>query len=93
MHGFAEDYSAVLGRRISYVPQDADAWIETYVNSVYASRNPHVASHIRSLVHLVAGGRYDVIDDQLERLLGRTPKDMRWALQQSPRIREAMQNA
>lgn len=90
MHAVAEDFGAVLSRPIKYVPQDADAWIETYVNSVYASRNPHVASHIRTLVHLVAGGRYDVVDDQLERLLGRTPKDMQWALKQSPRIREAL---
>jgi len=93
MHGVAEDYAAVLGRRISYVPQEADAWIETYVNSAYASRNPHVASHIRTLVHMVAGGRYDVVDDQLERLLGRAPKDIQWALKRSPRIREALQSA
>ncbi|WP_247971890.1 NAD(P)H-binding protein [Bradyrhizobium sp. 195] len=93
MHGVAEDYAAVLDRRISYVPQEADAWIETYVNSAYASRNPHVASHIRALVHLVAGGRYDIVDDQLERLLGRTPKDIQWALKRSMRIREALQNA
>ena len=32
MDGFAEDYGAALGRKIVYVPQELDAWIETYIN-------------------------------------------------------------
>jgi uncharacterized protein YbjT (DUF2867 family) len=61
MHGFAEDYGAALGRRVSYVPQDLDVWIETYINSALASRNPHIAEHLRTITRLVAGGRYDVV--------------------------------
>ena len=93
MHGFAEDYGAALGRRVSYVPQDLDVWIETYINSALASRNPHIAEHLRTITRLVAGGRYDVVNGELERLLGRAPKVVRWALEQSPRIRKALQTA
>ena len=35
-----------------------------------------------------AGGRYDVLSDQLETLLGRPPRTMRWALQNNARLRE-----
>ena len=93
MHGFAEDYGAALGQRVSYVPQDLDVWIETYINSALASRNPHIAEHLRTITRLVAGGRYDVVNGELERLLGRAPKVVRWALEQSPRIRKALQTA
>ena len=93
MDGFAEDYSAAVRRPISYVPQDLDAWIETYINSALATRNPHTAEHLRTITRLVAGGRYDVVNDQLERLLGRAPKSVRWALEQSPRIRKALETA
>ncbi|MEH2503373.1 NAD(P)H dehydrogenase (quinone) [Bradyrhizobium sp. AZCC 1578] len=93
MHGFAEDYGAALGRRISYVPQDLDAWIETYINSAIASRSPHIADHLGTITRLVAGGRYDVVNDELKSLLGRAPKVVRWALEQSPRIRKALEAA
>lgn len=93
MHGFAEDYGAALGRKISYVPQDMNAWIDTYINSALASRNPHIADHLKTITRLVAGGRYDVVNDELERLLGRAPKTVRWALEQNPRIRKALESA
>jgi uncharacterized protein YbjT (DUF2867 family) len=93
MHGFAEDYGAALGRKISYVPQDLDAWIETYINSALATRNPHTADHLKTITCLVAGGRYDVVNDELERLLGRAPKAVRWALERNPRIRKAVEVA
>ena len=93
MHGFAEDYGAALGRKISYVPQDLDAWIETYINSALASRNPHTADHLKTITRLVAGGRYDVVNNELEELLGRAPKNVRWALERHPRIRKAVEVA
>lgn len=93
MHGFAEDYGAALGRKILYVPQDMDAWIDTYINSALASRNPHIADHLKTITRLVAGGRYDVVNDELEGLLGRAPKTVRWALEQNPRIRKALESA
>ena len=93
MYGFAEDYGAALGRKISYVPQELDAWIETYISSALASHNPHIADHLKTITRLVAGGRYDVVNDELERLLGRAPKTVQWALERNPRIRKSMEAA
>jgi NAD(P)H dehydrogenase (quinone) len=93
MDGFAEDYSAALGRKIVYVPQEMDAWIETYINGALASRNPHIADHLKTITRLVAGGRYDVVNDELERLLGRAPKTVQWALERNPRIRKSVEAA
>lgn len=93
MNGFAEDYGAALGRQVSYVPQDLDAWIGTYIDRALASRNSHIADHLKAITRLVAGGRYDVVTDELERLLGRAPKTVRWALEHNPRIRKALEGA
>jgi NAD(P)H dehydrogenase (quinone) len=87
MHGFAEDYGAALGRQVSYIPEEVDAWNETFVDRALAE-NPHVAEHLKTLTRLVAGGRYDVVTDQLGNLLGRRPKTVRWALENNPRIRK-----
>ena len=70
-----------------------DAWIETYINGALASRNPHIADHLKTITRLVAGGRYDVVNDELERLLGRAPKTVQWALEQNPRVRKALEAA
>ena len=67
--------------------EELDAWNENYVDSALAG-NPHVAEHLKTLTRLVAGGRYDVVTDQLETLLGRRPKTVRWALENHPRIRK-----
>ncbi|NHU41831.1 NAD(P)H-binding protein [Rhodococcus sp. A14] len=87
MHGFAEDYAAVLRRQISYIPEEVDAWNETFVASAL-TEYPHVAEHLKTLTKLIAGGRYDVVTDQLETLLGRRPKTVRWALENNPRLQK-----
>jgi NAD(P)H dehydrogenase (quinone) len=90
MEGFSEDYAATLGRPISYVPQDLDAWIEAYINGPLAARVPHTSEHLRTITRLAAGGRYEGATGELERLLGRAPKTFKWALARSPRLREAL---
>jgi NAD(P)H dehydrogenase (quinone) len=87
MHGFAEDYAAVLGRNVSYIPEDLEAWNEKYVDGVLAG-NPHVAEHLKTLTRLIAGGRYDVVTNQLGTLLGRPSKTVRWALERNERIQK-----
>jgi NAD(P)H dehydrogenase (quinone) len=69
---------AALGRQVSYVPEEVDAWNENYVDSALAG-NPHVAEHLKTLTRLI---------DQLETLLGHRPKTVRWALENHPRIRK-----
>lgn len=86
--GFAEDYAAALGRPVTYVPEDVETWNENYIDSALGEL-PHTAEHLKTLTRLVAGGRYDVVTDQLETLLGRPPKTMRWALENNPRLQKA----
>jgi NAD(P)H dehydrogenase (quinone) len=90
MYGFANDYAAVLDRPVTYVPQDLDAWITRYIEQILGTRDPHVADHLKTITRLVAGGRYDVVTDQLEPVLGRPPKTVRWSLERYPRVRQAL---
>jgi NAD(P)H dehydrogenase (quinone) len=87
MHGFAEDFAAVLGRQVTYVPEEVETWNETYVDSALAEF-PHTAEHMKTLTRLMGGGGYRGATDQLETLLGRPPKTVRWALENHPRIRK-----
>lgn len=95
MYGFAEDYAAALGRQVVYIPEEVEAWSEAFVDETAlqeALGDPaaarHVAAHLRIQARLIAGGRYDVLSDQLETLLGRPPRTMRWSLQSNARLRE-----
>jgi uncharacterized protein YbjT (DUF2867 family) len=95
MYGFAEDYAAVLGRPVTYMPEEVEAWNEAFIDETVlqeALGDPaaarHVAAHLRIQTRLIAGGRYDVVTDQLETLLGRPPRTMRWALQNNTRLPE-----
>ncbi|MFI9408602.1 NmrA family NAD(P)-binding protein [Nocardia gamkensis] len=95
MYGFAEDYAAALGRQVTYIPEEVEAWNEAFIDETFLQESlgdpavaRHVAAHMRILTRLIAGGRYDVVTDQLETLLGRPPRTMRWALQNNARLRE-----
>ncbi len=48
MHEFAADYAAVLGRQVTYVPEDVETWNEQYVDSALAAY-PHIAEHLKDL--------------------------------------------
>jgi uncharacterized protein YbjT (DUF2867 family) len=87
MHGFAQDYAAALGRKVTYIPEDVETWNETYVDSALAAF-PHIAEHLKTLTRLMGGGGYRGVTDQLETLLGRPPKTVRWALENHPRIQK-----
>jgi NAD(P)H dehydrogenase (quinone) len=78
MHGVAEDFAAVLGRQVTYVPEEVETWNETYVDTAMAEY-PHIA---------IGGGGYGGVTDELETLLGRPPKTVRWALENHPRIQK-----
>lgn len=82
-------YSILVGHRVTYVPDDPEAWSKRLIDATVGDR-PHVAAHLRTLVLLVAGGFYNVVTVELEQLLGRAPKDPLWALAQHPRLAQAM---
>ncbi|WP_179382003.1 NmrA family NAD(P)-binding protein [Streptomyces sp. SA15] len=89
MHGFAEDFSAVLGRPVTYVPVEVETWNETYIDSAGPlAAFPHTIEHLKTLTRLMGGGGYRGVTDQLETLLGRPPKTVRWALENHPLIRK-----
>jgi len=71
MHEFAEDYSAELGRQVTYVPEDVESWNEQYMDTALVAY-PHIAEHLKDLTRLVAGGRYGAacVSEQLETLFG-----------------------
>lgn len=87
MHGFAQDYAAVLGREVVYVAEDVETWNQTYVDTALAAL-PHTAEHLKTLTRLMGGGGYRGGTDQLQSLLGRPPKTVRWALKHHPRIQK-----
>ncbi|MFI6576735.1 NAD(P)H-binding protein [Nocardiopsis sp. NPDC050513] len=87
MHGIAEDFGAVLGSEITYVPDDIETWNKTYVDTAM-SEYPHIAEHLKTLTRLIGAGGYTGFTDQLETLLGRPPKTVRWALENNPRIQK-----
>ncbi|MEY9992975.1 hypothetical protein ABIE67_005007 [Streptomyces sp. V4I8] len=87
MRGIAEDFAAVLGRPVTYVPEDIETWNETYVDTNMFAY-PHIAEHLKTLTRIIGRGGYGDITDELETLLGRPPKTVRWALENHPRIRK-----
>ncbi|MFK4089423.1 NAD(P)H-binding protein [Kribbella sp. NPDC020789] len=95
MYGFADDYAAVLGRQVTYIPEEVEAWNEVFLDETVLQESlgdpamaRHVAAHLKIQTRLIAGGRYDVLSDQLETLLGRPPRTLRWALQNNTNLRE-----
>ncbi|MEU6782024.1 NAD(P)H-binding protein [Nonomuraea angiospora] len=95
MYGFAEDYAAVLRRQVVYIPEEVETWNEAFLDETVLQETlgdpaaaRHVAAHLKIQTRLIASGRYDVLSDQLETLLGRPPRTMRWALQNNTRLRE-----
>jgi hypothetical protein len=88
MNGFAEDYGAVLDRRITCVPDDVDTWNKTYIDGSVLVAYLHTAEHLKALTRLIAGGHYGGVPDQMETLLGQPSKTMRWALENHPRIQK-----
>jgi uncharacterized protein YbjT (DUF2867 family) len=87
MHGVAEDFGAVLGRSVTYVPEDIETWNKTYIDPALG-QYPHTAEHLKTLTRIIGAGGYGSITHQLETLLGRPSKTVRWALQNHPRIQQ-----
>ncbi|MEU5872187.1 NmrA family NAD(P)-binding protein [Glycomyces sp. NPDC047369] len=85
MHAVAEDFSAVLGTPIAYVPTDIETWNAAYIDPAL-SEYPHTAEHLKTLTRIIGNGGYGSITDELGTLLGREPKTVQWALERHPRL-------
>lgn len=91
----AGDYAAALQRPVVYVPQELESWNATYIEASFATSEPHIAEHLKTLLRLVACGRYydDLVSDDLADLLGRRPKTLRRALEHYPVVHQLAQEA
>ncbi|WP_335992132.1 NmrA family NAD(P)-binding protein [Glycomyces sp. MUSA5-2] len=85
MHAIAQDFSAVLGRPITYVPVEIETWNERYIDPALGAY-PHTAEHLKTLTRIIGNGGYGSITDELATLLGREPKTVQWALEHHPRV-------
>ncbi len=91
---FSVDYAAAFKRPVTYVPQDLETWNRDYIDAALHSTKPHNAEHLTTLTRLVASGRYyDVQADDLEKLLGRPAKTLRWALEHYPHVHDLISSA
>ncbi|MGP4005623.1 hypothetical protein [Streptomyces sp. 4N124] len=71
------------------VPVEVETWNETYIDSADAlAAVPHTVERLKTLTRLMGGGGYRGVSDQLETLLGRPPKTVRWALRNHPLIQK-----
>ena len=72
LYDVAAEYSAGLGRRITYVPAPLHAWLDGLQRS--ARLDPHTLQHITTMARLHAAGRYDRTTDAVARLTGTAPQ-------------------
>lgn len=68
----AAEYSAGLGRPVSYTPAPLEEWLSVVLGS--AGLEPHALRHISTMARLHAAGRYDRATDTVERLTGVPPQ-------------------
>jgi NAD(P)H dehydrogenase (quinone) len=69
LHGLAGEYSAALGRSVTYVDVPVDEWRDRELRS---RRLPdHVFEHLLTMAQLHAANRYDRLSSDVEEILGR----------------------
>jgi uncharacterized protein YbjT (DUF2867 family) len=73
--GVAAEYSAALGRRITYVDVPLDDWRDSDLRSLKLPE--HVFHHILRMVRLHAANRYDRATHNIETIIGRPATSIR----------------
>jgi uncharacterized protein YbjT (DUF2867 family) len=71
MSAIAAEFSAALGRTVTYVDVPYDEWVEHDLGPL--SLTPHLFDHIATMARLHRENRYDRATDDVTRLLGRPP--------------------
>jgi uncharacterized protein YbjT (DUF2867 family) len=74
MHYYAAEYSAALGRTITYRDIPVGPWRETLVKRGMA---PHLIEHLSAMADLHRAGRYDRMTDDVQKLTGQAPASVR----------------
>src|SRR5687767_6407979 len=74
LYGLAGEYSAALGRSVTYVDVPLDEWRDQELRS---RRLPdHVFEHLLTMVRLHAANRYDRLSSDVEEILGRPARSL-----------------
>jgi uncharacterized protein YbjT (DUF2867 family) len=74
LHGLAEEYSAALGRSVTYVDIPLDEWRDQELRS---RRLPdHVFEHLLTMARLHAANRYDRLSSDIDGILGRPARSL-----------------
>ncbi|MER7836288.1 NAD(P)H-binding protein [Streptomyces sp. NPDC096040] len=71
MTAIAAEFSAALGRTVTYVDVPYDEWVERDLKPL--GLPPHVFAHIATMARLHGENRYDRATDDVRELLGRPP--------------------
>jgi len=72
MTGVAAEFSAALGRQVSYVDVPLDGWRSEVLAK--AGLPPHTEQHIATMARLHRENRYDRSTDDVERVTGERPR-------------------
>ena len=75
MTGVAAEYSAALGREISYVDVPLEEWRDAELRGLNLPE--HVFAHILTMARLHAANRYDRITHDVEAITGRPATSIR----------------
>jgi NAD(P)H dehydrogenase (quinone) len=74
LYALAREYSAALGRSVTYVDVPVDEWRDQELRS---RRLPeHVFEHLLTMAHLHAANRYDRLSPDVEAILGRPARSL-----------------
>ncbi len=74
LYGLAGEYSAALGRSVTYVDVPVDEWRD---QELRRRRLPeHVFEHLLTMAHLHAANRYDRLSPDVEAILGRPARSL-----------------
>ena len=75
MAGVAAEYSAALGRKITYVDVPLESWRDTELRNLRLPE--HVFAHVLTMARLHAANRYDRASDDVEAIIGRPATSIR----------------
>jgi len=87
MTAIAAEFSAALGRQITYVDVPYEEWLEHDLKPV--GLPPHVQQHIATMARLHKQNRYDRATNDISELLGRPPSGFDAFVRETPALRGA----
>ena len=87
MMAIAGEFSAFLGRPVTYVDVPYQDWLENDLKPLGLA--PHVAEHIATMARLCKDNRYDRLTSDVSDLLGRPPSGFDALIAQTPALQGA----